>query len=114
MMMKFPFRIALNALLIAIMIVLPSWNRERKWTSDFVAPSVSLCGRIFNELLQAPDGPVPIYEGLGDLHYGIVTESQLAQKYFDQGLRLIYGFNHYEALRAFREASRLDPTCAMS
>ena len=34
-------------------------------------------------------------------------------KYFDQGLRLVYGFNHDEAERAFREAARLDPTCAI-
>jgi hypothetical protein len=38
----------------------------------------------------------------------------MAQKYFDQGLRLIYGFNHDEAERAFREAIRLDPNCAMA
>src|SRR6187399_2756789 len=38
----------------------------------------------------------------------------MAQKYFDQGLRLIYGFNHDEAERAFREAARLDPKCAMA
>jgi tetratricopeptide (TPR) repeat protein len=37
----------------------------------------------------------------------------MAQKYFDQGLRLIYGFNHAEAERAFREAIRLDPNCGI-
>ena len=37
----------------------------------------------------------------------------MAQRYFDQGLRLTYAFNHAEALRAFREAQRLDPDCAM-
>jgi tetratricopeptide (TPR) repeat protein len=38
----------------------------------------------------------------------------MAQKYFDQGLRLVYGFNHDEAERAFREAARLDPNLAMA
>ena len=37
----------------------------------------------------------------------------MAQRYFDQGLRLTYAFNHPEALRAFKEAQRRDPDCAM-
>lgn len=56
---------------------------------------------------------VPFYNGLGDLTYPITTQSELAQRYFDQGLRLTYAFNHAEARRAFREAQRLDPDCAM-
>ena len=56
---------------------------------------------------------VPLYKDLGDHHYPITTRSPLAQRYFDQGLRLYYAFNHQESIRAFREAARLDPTCAM-
>ena len=56
---------------------------------------------------------VPLYDDLGDHHFAIQTESDLAQQYFDQGLRLTYGFNHGEAIRAFNEAARLDPNCAM-
>src|SRR5690606_31723255 len=41
------------------------------------------------------------------------TEVPLAQRYFDQGLRLYYAFNHSEAIRAFEEGLRLDPACAM-
>ena len=37
----------------------------------------------------------------------------MAQRYFDQGLRLAYGFNHAEAERAFRTARKHDPACAM-
>ena len=40
-------------------------------------------------------------------------ESPLAQQYFDQGLRLVYGFNHAEAIRSFTRATELDPACAM-
>jgi tetratricopeptide (TPR) repeat protein len=43
----------------------------------------------------------------------VTTASPLAQRYFDQGLRLAYGFNHAEARRAFRKAQQIDPTCAM-
>jgi tetratricopeptide (TPR) repeat protein len=56
---------------------------------------------------------VPLYDNLGNLHYAISTKNALAQKYFDQGLRLTYGFNHAEAIRAYAEAARLDPHCAM-
>ncbi len=56
---------------------------------------------------------VPLYDDLGDYHYAVSTSVPLAQEYFDQGLRLYYAFNHAEAIRAFREAQRLDPTCAM-
>jgi len=57
---------------------------------------------------------VPLYTGLGIVHHAVATRSPLAQKYFDQGLRLCYAFNHDEAIRAFREAARLDPSCAMA
>ena len=67
-------------------------------------------------LFAAPyaQGAVPLYTGLGAVHHAVTTKSPLAQKYFDQGLRLCYAFNHDEAIRAFREAARLDPSCAMA
>jgi tetratricopeptide (TPR) repeat protein len=55
----------------------------------------------------------PLYDDLGTLSYPITTRSPLAQRYFDQGLRLAYGFNHAEARRAFRTAQKHDPDCAM-
>jgi tetratricopeptide (TPR) repeat protein len=62
---------------------------------------------------QSDGTSVPLYENLGDHHYAITTEVPLAQRYFDQGLRLYYAFNHAEAIRAFEQATRLDPDCAM-
>ncbi len=60
------------------------------------------------------DKPIaPRLSGLGNLHYAITTSSPDAQAFFDQGLRLTYGFNHAESVRAFQEAQRLDPSCAM-
>lgn len=56
---------------------------------------------------------VPLYDDLGTHHFGITTSDPLAQRYFDQGLRLYYAFNHAEGIRAFEEARRLDPSCAM-
>jgi tetratricopeptide (TPR) repeat protein len=62
---------------------------------------------------QSAQPGVPLYDDLGDLHHPITTKNNRAQKYFDQGLRLTYGFNHAEAIRAYTEAARLDPQCAM-
>ena len=56
---------------------------------------------------------VPLYDDLGTHHFAITTAVPLAQRYFDQGMRLLFGFNHGEAIRAFTEAARLDPDCAM-
>lgn len=62
---------------------------------------------------QPAQDPVPLYDNLGDHHHEISTEVPQAQRYFDQGLRLYYAFNHAEAIRAFNEAARLDPECAI-
>ncbi|MGZ8393027.1 MAG: hypothetical protein ACXWWK_09330 [Gemmatimonadales bacterium] len=56
---------------------------------------------------------IPIYDNLGTLHYTITTKSPVAQQYFDQGLRLTYGFNHDEAIKSFKEGLKHDATCAM-
>ena len=63
---------------------------------------------------QSADGARPVlYDTLGTYSHKITTSSPEAQRWFDQGLRLVYGFNHHEGQRAFREAARLDPSCAM-
>lgn len=54
-----------------------------------------------------------LFDNFGELHRDIGTRVPAAQRYFDQGLRLAYGFNHEAAGRAFAEAERLDPKCAM-
>ncbi len=62
------------------------------------------------------DGPraaPALFSDLGHHHRAISTRSVAAQRYFDQGLRLVYGFNHDEAQRDFEEAARLDPDCAI-
>ncbi len=54
-----------------------------------------------------------LYEGLGAFHRRITTRSAQAQRFFDQGMRLMFAFNHDEATRSFARALALDPTCAM-
>jgi tetratricopeptide (TPR) repeat protein len=60
-----------------------------------------------------PGATAPLFNDLGDHHMAVTTRSPTAQRYFDQGLILTYGFNHAEAVRSFREAQRIDPHCAM-
>jgi len=58
--------------------------------------------------------PVRMMTGLGDLHHPVSTKNAAAQGFFDQGLRLIYAFNHDEAARSFHKAAELDPKLAMA
>lgn len=58
-------------------------------------------------------GAPPLLPGIGATTMPVSTQNRDAQAYFDQGLRMLHGFNHAEAARAFKEAQRLDPTCAM-
>jgi Tetratricopeptide repeat len=62
---------------------------------------------------QPPAPPAPLFDDLGSHHHPITTDVPEAQRYFDQGLILAYGFNHAEAGRSFREAATRDPECAM-
>jgi len=55
----------------------------------------------------------PIFQNMGSHTYKVTTKSELAQKYFNQGLNLSYGFNHAEAGRSFKQASKIDKNCAM-
>jgi tetratricopeptide (TPR) repeat protein len=61
-----------------------------------------------------PDKPgAPLFDGYGDHTHKISTSNAKTQAYFDQGVRLLFAFNHAEAIRSFREAARQDPDCAM-
>ena len=53
-----------------------------------------------------------LFKGLGTYHRKITTRSPLAQKYFDQGMRFIWAFNHDEATRSFAKAAQIDRRCA--
>ncbi len=62
---------------------------------------------------QPATGMPPLYGNLGTLSMPVTTQAPKAQAYFNQGLRLTFGFNHAEAARAFRAARTIDPDCAM-
>ncbi|MGH9538812.1 MAG: hypothetical protein ACRD3H_12860 [Terriglobales bacterium] len=75
-----------------------------------------LCGAVFAQEhhAHAAAKPATLIPGLGDLHHPVTTKNPQAQQFFDQGLRLIYAFNHDEAARSFQQAANLDPKLAMA
>lgn len=81
--------------------------------------SLLAVGRLPGQEHQHPPGQPttdeapPLYDNLGTLHREITTRSEVAQQYFDQGLRLTYAFNHDEAIKSFRQGVKHDSTCAM-
>ena len=63
---------------------------------------------------MATQTPVALLSGLGSWHHATSTKNPEAQRFFDQGFRMIYGFNHEEAVRSFKRAAELDPQMAMA
>ena len=74
---------------------------------------LGIAGLLAPEISLAKEEVVRLHEGLGKHHFRISTHIPMAQRYFDQGMILMYGFNHAEAARSFQYAQKLDPTCAM-
>ena len=73
------------------------------------------------QIASAHDSPaagdanaVALDPGLGRLHHPVSTHKPQAQAYFDQGLRLVYAFNHDAAIKSFERAAALDPNLAMA
>lgn len=62
---------------------------------------------------QTKPASAVLLEGMGNHHHPISTSSPEAQKYFDQGLTLMYGFNHQGAIQSFERAAELDPKAMM-
>src|SRR5688500_1918550 len=84
-----------------------------RW-SFALALSVALSAFTFGADGGAMQPTIPMLQGLGSHTRPISTKSPQAQKYFDQGLNLVFGFAHGAAIRSFQEAARLDPECAMA
>lgn len=88
---------------------------QRRYMRIFVAAlwPISLGLSQHHEMKPSVEKPVVLYKGLGSWRHPISTNNAEAQKFFDQGLALLYGFNRYEALRSFKKASELDPSALM-
>ncbi len=81
-----------------------------------LAPGLAQPAHVHADAAEKPAQTLPppvMIPGVGSSHLAITTSSPEAQKWFDQGLSLLHCFWDFEALRAFREAARIDPGCAM-
>src|SRR6202163_2895246 len=79
-----------------------------------VAAALCLRGFAQEHAVAANSKPVALMTGLGDWRHPVSTKNAQAQAFFDQGLRLIYAFNHDEAARSFQRAAEFDPKLAMA
>ncbi|MCC5643209.1 hypothetical protein LC607_09695 [Nostoc sp. CHAB 5824] len=81
---------------------------------SLVAPSAAMSDdkplRVYAQARQ----PYTLISGLGTIHHPVSTSNPQAQEFFDQGLNLIYAFNHDEAVRSFQHAAKLDPQLAIA
>ncbi|BBD66072.1 TPR repeat-containing protein [Nostoc commune NIES-4072] len=79
-----------------------------------VAPSAAIANNkplhIYTQAIQ----PYTLISGVGTIHHPVSTSNPQAQEFFDQGLNLIYAFNHDEAVRSFQYAAKLDPHLAIA
>ncbi|MBI3872883.1 MAG: hypothetical protein HY304_07395 [candidate division Zixibacteria bacterium] len=81
-----------------------------------MAVALILPGEVFGQMGGATSDtlPVDLIPGLGNLHHQVTTDNPLAQQLFDQGLTLVYAFNHDDAIRHFKKAAALDSNLAMA
>jgi len=82
-----------------------------------LATALALCVPTFSQEHPAPakaKSAAVLMTGFGNWHHPVSTKNAQAQAFFDQGLRLIYAFNHDEAMRSFQHAAELDPKLAMA
>src|SRR4249920_3604599 len=81
-------------------------------TGIMLAAACSICS-LAQDKKPAEHPPDLSLTAVGRQHHPIQTKSEQAQQYFDQGITLIYAFNHEEAARAFQRAAELDPASPM-
>ncbi len=95
----------------ALALALPALGHETATSprrTEYFRPGAEHAGTAVHT-----SGQVPLHAGLGYAGMAVTTSSPEAQRYFDQGMALHWGFNHAEAVRSFRAAQALDPDCAM-
>lgn len=104
-------KLLVNSLMVVVAVV---------WGSFIVSPTTRADGPPEKELQseknksrEAHAQPANLYRGFSGYSRKITTESDLAQRWFDQGIQLLYGYNHDEAIRSFEMAAKVDPSCAM-
>src|SRR5256886_17265149 len=93
------------AVITATMVLMSAAHADAPAGNDHAAP------RVPASVAEWARG-ASLFEGLGDFHRAVTTSVPLAQQYFDQGMRLLWAFNHDESTRSFAKAAEVDPACA--
>ncbi|MBA4853041.1 hypothetical protein [Emticicia sp. BO119] len=97
-------------------ILLPACKQKPKTDQGSISTStISVCSlpEVIDKNWYSSNKKAPLLSGLEGINFPISTKNVEAQKYFNQGLMLAYGFNHAEAARSFYEVTRQDSACAM-
>jgi len=97
----------------------PNWERPEQFAQDlkeFInrTETPAAPASAHHHHAAAAAKPAPVMTGLGERRHPVSTRNAEAQRFFDQGLALVYAFNHEEAARSFRHAAELDPQLAMA
>jgi tetratricopeptide (TPR) repeat protein len=84
-------------------------------TISMLALSLVLAASAFaqHDMSSHAAKPVTIESGLGNFHWPVSTKNAQAQRFFDQGMKYLYGFNHEAAVASFTRATQLDPNLAL-
>ncbi len=97
---------------------MPSKHRDYTYNGllSMVVLGLFLCGMVSaqDHSAHTQAKPATLMQGYGNLHHPVSTGNAQSQRFFDQGLRQIYAFNHDEAARSFQRAADLDPKLAMA
>jgi len=65
-------------------------------------------------MLLAIIAAIALDPAIGHVHFKASTAIAEAQRYFDQGMAYLYGFNHEAAVQSFQKAGELDPNLGMA
>src|SRR4051812_37367046 len=89
--------------------VLSTWRRSMRRISTGCILALSLTSSVFAQTTRPADQPIKavLLEGVGGMHHPVTTKNEEAQKFFDQGINLLYAFNHDESMRSFIKAAEL-------
>ena len=100
-----------------LMLALAGTALGAEAAADSVRPDVGAleawCAQPEESPAAETPGPPVLIDGLGTSGIDPHTANAEARRWFDQGVRLVWAFDEVEAVRAFQEAQRLDPGCAM-
>src|SRR5687767_8957518 len=96
------------ATLVLTTIAILSWKPYSKPVLLTIKPTslpITMCGAGLIDWTDTTYQRAQLLPGMGNLRYKVSTSSAKAQEFFEQGLKLVYGFNHWEAIQSFREAT---------